>query len=99
MSLQEIADPLRNGKRFNSAQKNMAARLENAIKKQGLPEGFKNKDVHIRKEKNGPLVFISNADDQMCGLNDDKLELYIVCPKCKNIGFKNRLTHTFGCDA
>jgi hypothetical protein len=99
MSLIDLFDRYRNRSGFSPAQKQAALKLENAMKVQGLPEGFSSEGVHIRRERPpGHAVFISNRADQMCMLNADCLEIYIVCPKCGNGGFKSAQIHSSRCD-
>jgi len=97
-SLLDLIDPDRDVSRFTSYQQNLAIRLQLAINKQGLPEGFSKTGVHIRREKLSGMVYVSNKEEQMCMLNNDKLEMYYRCPKCKNEGFKNTIRHSSRCD-
>jgi len=100
MSLIDLLDPDRNRSKFTSAQKQTAVKLENAMKTQGLPDGFAKQDVHIRREQPpGQAVFISNRANQMCMLNSEgRLEMYYICPKCGNGGFKSAPRHSSRCD-
>jgi hypothetical protein len=97
MSLVNMADPERDQSKFTSSQRQEARKLKEAWEKQGLPDNFSNVGVHIRREKSGNKVFISNNEDQICMLNKGRLDLYITCPKCKNMGFKNTIVHTPRC--
>jgi hypothetical protein len=68
----------------NLCQNQEACKLEEAIKNQGLPDGFNKDGVDIRQEKISKAVYISNSSQQMCRLHDGELEIYYRCPKCKN---------------
>jgi hypothetical protein len=98
MSLVNMADPERDQSKFTSSQRQEASKLKEAWEKQGLPDKFSKEGVHIRREKSSKKVFISNKEDQICMLNEGRLEIYITCPKCKNMGFKNTIVHTPRCD-
>jgi hypothetical protein len=65
---------------------------------QGLPAGFSSEGVHLRREKLSEIVYVSNKEQQMCRLNEGRLEIYYRCPKCANEGFKNTLAHSSRCD-
>ena len=99
MPLIDLLDAYRSRSNFSSAQRQAAEKLEKAMKSQGLPEGFSREGVHIRRERPpGKAVFISNKSDQMCMLNGDRLEIFIICPKCGNGGFKSAPVHSSRCD-
>lgn len=99
MSLIAKADPERDESKFNLGQQREATRLRKAIKEQDLPDGFSSNGLHIRQEKLSHKVFISNSANQMCMLNEGKLEIYYQCPKCGNQGFKSTIVHSSRCDA
>jgi hypothetical protein len=92
-----MADPERDQSKFTSSQRQEASKLKEAWEKQGLPDKFSKEGVHIRREKSGKKVFISNKEDQICMLNEGRLEIYITCPKCKNMGFKDTIIHSQRC--
>lgn len=98
MSLTYLIDPDRDPSKFNSAQRQAANKLNQAMKAQALPGDFSTVDVHIRRDKDSGMVFVSNKAKQMYMLNDGTLELYHVCPKCGNNGFKNTMRHSSRCD-
>jgi hypothetical protein len=99
LALIDLLDPDRNFSKFNFNQQKLYNKLKKAIQEQGLPDGFINDEVHIRREQLSGKVYISNKTEQMCMFNNDKLEIYYRCPKCMNEGFKNTLVHSSRCDA
>ncbi|MDP2207824.1 MAG: hypothetical protein Q8K98_03485 [Bacteroidota bacterium] len=98
MSLINLIDPDRDRSKFTSKQNSQAMKLEQAMRVQELPTGFSPDDVHIRREPKSGMVYISNKAQQMCMLNECRLEIYYRCPKCRNDGFKNTLYHGPKCD-
>lgn len=91
-------DPDRDERKFTSGEMQQSGILKKAIKEQGLPDGFATKDVHVRREKLSHTIYISNAAQQMCMLNEGTLAIYYRCQKCGNEGFKNTLGHSPRCD-
>jgi len=98
MSLINSIDPERNEAKFNLGQQRIANQLREAMKKQELPQGFSKDGLHIRQEKLSGMVYISNNAKQMCRLNEGILDMYYICPKCGNDGFKNTIRHSSRCD-
>lgn len=69
--------------------------LLDAMLTQGLPEDFSNEGVHPMFNKNSGLVFLTNADYDVCMLNDGKLESFYTSPYAGIEGFFDELVPQF----
>lgn len=80
---------------FGWRERKMAAELLMASCEQGFPEDFEDEEVVIMMNRNSGNVFFTNAEYQVCMMNNGKLESFYNTPYSGHEGFANDLKNDY----
>lgn len=80
---------------FGYRELNLAARLLEAMVKQGLPDDFTDDEVHIMMNYNSGNVFLTNSECEAAMMNDGKLESFYCLGYYGNEGFLSDLLYQY----
>ena len=78
--------------RFGHRERQMAEKLLQAWREQGLPDDFYDDEVKLNFNTYSGYVFLSNSDYQVAMLNGDNLESFYTDYETGEEGFKEELS-------